>query len=240
MRKLLSILLIAQTLTMAYGQIDHSLDAEKKKIAAVKKNNSYIGAEMTHQNADTALLLAHEMLQIKIDNWVKSQKKFNGAAKTVAINTQYSTEKITMPRANMYRAFVYVKKTDILPASNVNVSDRLVTQVEKISENENTRAEDANRATVVKRLLDVQNTGQLKVVLNELKKSGKISEFANLSGLKGKNQAEYIMVVFNQEGLVEAVLSEGETRTNLSSATDDQLSNYKGRGAIGIKVIPAK
>ena len=48
--------------------------------------------------------------------------------------------------------------------------------------------------------------------------------------------AEYIMVVFNKEGNVEAVLSEGENRINLSSGNPDQLTNYKGRGAIGVKV----
>jgi hypothetical protein len=53
---------------------------------------------------------------------------------------------------------------------------------------------------------------------------------------KNRNKAEYIMVVFNKEGNVEAILSEGENRVNLLTSAPDQLTNYKGRGAIGVKV----
>ena len=95
---------------------------------------------------------------------------------------------------------------------------------------------NSNRDAVVGELLPIKNTGRLSAKLKELKANGKIVEYDNLRGLKDKNKAEYIMVVFNREGNVEAILSEGENRINLLTSAPDQLTNYKGRGAIGVKV----
>lgn len=145
-----------------------------------------------------------------------------------------------MPRANMYRAFMYVKKSDIIPADNVVVRDTPVEVAaasdSKPKEAKVTPISDSNRDYVVSQLLPINNTGQLSAKLEELKTNDKIVEYANLKGLKDKNKAEYIMVVFNKEGNIEAILSEGENRINLQTSAPDQLTNYKGRGAIGVKV----
>ncbi|MBP1541111.1 MAG: hypothetical protein ILA25_02950 [Prevotella sp.] len=217
-----------------------SVEEQKKKIAAIKKSSSYIYAEVTTTSQQQAIDLATDMLHNNVNEWAAKKKKFAGSSKIVTTNTNYSIEQITMPRANMYRAFMYVKKSDIIPADNVEVRDTPVevstAKDSKPKEAKVTPISNSNRDYVVSQLLPVKNTGQLSAKLKDLRASGKIVEYDNLRGLKGKNMAEYIMVVFNKEGNVEAILSEGENRVNLLTSAPDQLTNYKGRGAIGVKV----
>ena len=237
MRKTIILLLAILVGTTAFSQ---NVDDQKKKIASIKKSSSYIYAEVTTTDQQQAIDLAIDMLHKNINEWAAKEKKFAGSAKIITVNTNYDVEQITMPRANMFRAFMYVKKSDIIPADNVEVRDT-PTEVASSKSTEPKAAtitpiSDSTRDAVVSELLTIKNTGQLSEKLKELKADGKVSEYDNLRGLKNKNMAEYIMVVFNKEGNVEAVLSEGENRINLSSGNPDQLTNYKGRGAIGVKV----
>lgn len=237
MRRTIILLLAILVGTTAFSQ---NVDDQKKKIASIKKSSSYIYAEVTTTDQQQAIDLAIDMLHKNINEWAAKEKKFAGSAKIITVNTNYDVEQITMPRANMFRAFMYVKKSDIIPADNVEVRDT-PTEVASSKSIEPKAAtitpiSDSTRDAVVSELLTIKNTGQLSEKLKELKADGKVSEYDNLRGLKNKNMAEYIMVVFNKEGNVEAVLSEGENRINLSSGNPDQLTNYKGRGAIGVKV----
>lgn len=236
MKKLLFLLIACVIGIAAFAQ---SIDDQKKKIASIKKSNSYIYAEVTTTDRQQAIDLATDMLNNNINEWAAKKKKFAGSNKIVTRNTNYSVEQITMPRANMYRAFLYVKKTDIIPADNVEVR---TTPAEVANTNNKAKASTSTydnstpRGRVINKLLTVQNTGQMSKVLKELKASGDITAYDNLKGLQGKTLSEYIMVIFNKDGVVEAVLSEGENRTNLKTGQIDPMSNYKGRGAIGVKV----
>lgn len=236
--KITQIFLLFALCSMA--ALAQTADEQKKKIASVKKSNNYIYAEVTTTDQQQAIDLATDMLHQNVNEWAAKEKKFAGSAKIITVNTNYDVEQITMPRANMFRAFMYVKKSDIIPANNVEVRDT-PTEVASTSSTKPKAAtitpiSNNTRDAVVSTLLAIKNTGQLSAKLKELKANGKVSEYNNLRGLKDKNMTEYIMVVFNKEGNVEAVLSEGENRINLSSGNPDQLTNYKGRGAIGIKV----
>jgi hypothetical protein len=42
--------------------------------------------------------------------------------------------------------------------------------------------------------------------------------------------------VFSKEGKICAVLSQGPERINLKTKQPDQVTNYKGNGAIGVKI----
>ncbi|MBQ2674323.1 MAG: hypothetical protein IJG07_06555 [Prevotella sp.] len=236
MKKIQILLLLTLCSMTALSQ---TIEEQKKKIASIKKNNSYIYAEVTTTDQQQAVDLATDLLHKNVNEWAAKQKKFAGSAKIVTLNTNYAVDQITMPRANMFRAFMYVKKSDIIPAENVEVRQ---TPAEVVAKAPKPKAATVSpignsiRDAVTSELLTIRNTGQLSEKLKQLKANGKVQEYANLRGLKGKNQAEYIMVIFNKEGNIEALLSEGENRTNLSTGKTDQLTNYKGRGAIGVKV----
>ena len=257
MKRLCSLALVVAYALVATAQPNANAE-EKKKIADIKKDEAYLSAEVTTTTADEALRLAHEMLLVSINKWMKGQERFDGATQAVVLNKGKHTEEIVLPRANMHRAFVYVKKSDILPSSDATVLTVQDGQAASVAaeaadaDGVAPKAEPAEAAgpvsvaeseahrTVVDELLKAENTGQLLKTLKALKAGGKISEYVKLGDLKDKNAAEYIMVVFNRDGRVEAVLSEGDTRRNLGTGNADAIGNYKNRGAIGVKVNEPK
>lgn len=239
MKRILILFMAFISLTSVFAQ---STEEQKKRIANIKRSSDYIYAEVTTTNRQQAIDLATDMLHNNINEWVAKKKKFAGASKVITRNKNYSIEQITMPRANMYRAFMYVKKSDIIPADNAEVTAKIessspIAQKTRATPKPATvETIETNRDKVVKNLLAVTNTGQLSEKLKELKKNKLITEYNNLRGLNGKDLSEYIMVVFNKDGVIEAVLSEGTNKTNLKTRALDLLTNYKGRGAIGVKV----
>lgn len=137
----------------------------------------------------------------------------------------------------MFRAFMYVKKNDIIPANNVTVTDTPDMQVKTASKQGASTVTPIGNPkvdAVVSEIIKVENTGQLSDVLKQLKQQGKITEYNKLSALTAPEN--YLMVIFTGEGNIQAVLSEGVGRTNMKTGKADAISNYKGCGAIGVKI----
>lgn len=214
----------------------NTVDEKKREINAIKKNSDYIYAEATMADQQAAIDLAKEILYQNINEWVVRQKNFVGAGNLITVNTNYSVEDMTLPRGNWFRAFMYVKKSDIIPAGNVSVM--------KIAQKESEMKKDVSMVPTVKsvssedvvkyQLLECSNTGRLSTLLKNLKAEGKVSDYRKLNDLTSPEM--YIIVIFNKEGVIRAILSEGTERTNLKTGRPDQISNYKGNGAIGIKI----
>lgn len=214
-----------------------SVEDQKKEINKIKKSSSYIYAEATLADRQAAIDLAKDILYQNVNEWVSKQKKFAGSNSVVTVNTNYAVDDMTLPRGNMYRAFMYVKKSDIIPASNVTVTETPEMQVAadgKPSSKVEVIAGDTESSAVVSELLKAENTGQLSAVLKQLKQQGKVSDYNKLSAL---SQPEgYFMVIFTREGNIEAVLSDGADRVNMKTGQADKIANYKGCGAIGVKI----
>ena len=214
----------------------NTVDEKKREINAIKKNSDYIYAEATMADQQAAIDLAKEILYQNVNEWVAKQKKFASASNLITVNTNYSVEDMTLPRGNWYRAFMYVKKSDIIPAGNVSVM--------KIAQKESEMKKDVSMVPTVKsassedivknQLLECRNTGQLSTLLKNLKAEGKVSDYRKLNDLASPET--YIIAIFSKEGVIRAILSEGAERTNLKTGRPDQISNYKGNGAIGIKI----
>lgn len=214
-----------------------SIEEQKEEINNIKKNKSYISAEATLPDKQSAVDLARDILYQKINEWVASQKKFVGSEKVVTVNTNYATEDMMLPRGNMFRAFMYVKKSDIIPVTNVTVND--TPEMKVADKNGVTPAAiepifDPKVEAVTKELLDAGNTGRLSAVLGRLKQERKIAEYNKLSALSAPEQ--FFMVIFTREGNIEAVLSDGAERVNMRTGKADAIGNYKGCGAIGVKI----
>lgn len=214
-----------------------SVEDQKKEINKIKKSSSYIYAEATLADKQAAIDLAKDILYQNVNEWVSKQKKFAGSNSVVTVNTNYAVDDMTLPRGNMYRAFMYVKKSDIIPASNVTVTETPEMQVAadgRPSSKVEVIAGDPATSAVVSELLKAENTGQLSAVLKQLKQQGKVSDYNKLSAL---SQPEgYFMVIFTREGNIEAVLSDGADRVNMKTGQADKIANYKGCGAIGVKI----
>ena len=269
-------LLIALTLAVGLPSLAQQQQnaEEKKKINQIKKSNQYLYAEVTTEDKQKSIELADEALDVEINKYVANEKKFRNATQYVARNTSSSWERITLKRGtNMYRAFVYVKKSDIFPADNVRSAKNPQTaKVDNITFNSPGGTVEAERATkpaqaskaetakiepakaqptapktasttaasttnydkVVKRLLSLKKHTDLPKTVIQLKKDGLVSEYDTYRKLA--DPSEYILVIYNTGGDIEAVLSEGVNRKNLKTGQADGVENYHGRGAFGVKV----
>jgi len=230
MKQFISLCLLLICSVIAFAQ---TAEDQKKIINNVKKNDSYIYAETTLADKQEAISLAKELLYQRINEYIAKQKEFRSAKETVVVNQNYVTEEIQLPRANMFRAFVYVKKSDILAVDNATVGS--ITKEVDTSGSLQEATAHFSAPNVIDELLTLKTLSQLQERLPQLKKEGKIANFASYNKLS--NPEEYIIIIYSQEGEVKAVLSEGRNRTNLVSNTPDNVQNYKNmRGAVGIKV----
>jgi hypothetical protein len=213
-----------------------TVEEKKKEINAIKKNSDYIYAEATMADQQAAIDLAKEILYQNVNEWVAKQKKFAGASNVITVNTNYSVEDMTLPRGNWFRAFMYVKKTDIIPAGNVTVMKVVQKEPEtvEVTPSDPEIKPESPEDIIKKQLLECENTGQMSTLLKNLKAEGKITDYQKLNTITSPN--EYIIAIFSKEGVIRAILSEGAERTNLKTGQPDQISNYKGNGAIGIKI----
>ena len=209
-------------------------DEKKKEINVIKKNSDYIYAEATMADQQAAIDLAKEILYNNVNEWVAKQKKFAGSDKVVTANTNYTIEDVTLPRGNWFRAFMYVRKKDIIPVENAIVSEVVNQDTEQTAKPVEPNIPGLEDPQMEKQFLAVENTEQLSTLLKQLKTEGKIIEFNKYNSLNNPN--EYVVFVFSKEGKICAVLSQGPERINLQTKQPDQVTNYKGNGAIGVKI----
>ena len=116
--RLLSVLVAM--LVAAFATADGN-DETKKKINSIKKDSQYLYAEATASTEDEAHDIAEEILYDEINEWAATKKKLQNSASLAVNNKQSLWTTISLPRGNMFRSFIYVKKSDILPVENSEV-----------------------------------------------------------------------------------------------------------------------
>jgi hypothetical protein len=225
-------------LFLALSVLAQTAVEQKKEIAKIKKSDSFLYGEATLASREEAVLLAEEILQENINAWVQQDKSLREAANVIIRNTGRDVSRITLPRGNMFQAFLYVKKSDILSADNAKVVEINKDQPESTVEpvvpsDEPAVQEPANEA--LRQVLGLVKFDEISSCLQRLKQEGKISDFNKYAALK--QPGEYYLIVYNRDALIEAVLGKGEDkRPNLKTGLEDSITNYKGRGAIGFKL----
>lgn len=217
-------------MVFAWASFSQSVEEQKRKINAIKKSNSYIYAEATLASEQEALDLAQELLYQRVNEYIANKKKFKDAKETVIINQNYASEQIKLPRGNMYRAFMFVKKSDIIPTENAVVG-RVETKEDEPSTVEFIQD---NTEDVITTICNLRTLEEMRSELSRLKQEDKIASYAKYSELASPEN--FILIIYNKQGLVKAVLSEGKQRTNLNTNQPDSISNYKGTGAVGVKL----
>ena len=93
--------------------------SETKQINSIKRNNQYIYAEATMATESEAYQVAEELLTVYINDYVEDKKKLSKAENIIIKDIASNCDKIHMMRGEMYRVFVYVTKSDIIPADNL-------------------------------------------------------------------------------------------------------------------------
>ena len=195
---------------------------QKQQIYAIKKDARYLYADVTSETQQLAITSAEGELFHQVNRYAAGQ----GTKPVTGQTLKSQIGRITMPRGNMYRAFVYLKKNDALagaatskpsPSSRPAVVSKPTT----------------HRDITIARLLDLTRGSELRDCLTQLRQQGHVEEFNSYRNLTSAN--DYILIIYNTEGRIEAVLSEGLQRKNLRTGAAEGVANYPGRGAIGVK-----
>lgn len=227
--KPLVLLLVAMLALSATNTAANPTDDVKKQINSIKKSSLYIYAEATLPTEEEAHDLAEEILYEEINAWAARQKKLRKSTNFVVNNRKELWVSLSLPRGNMYRSFLYVKKSDILPADNSDVIENTTQAVTTEVAVEKERVPDAV-ATIAACTLYTDMAAKIK----QLKTEGQIVSYARYASLDEPDA--YYLAVYNTAGQVVAVLTPGKERRNVKTGEADSTANYKGCGAIGFKV----
>lgn len=203
----------------------------KKQINNIKKHpNQYIYADVTAATEQDAHDLAEDQLNENINEWAATKRKLRGSANLVISNKKELWTELKMPRGNMYRSFLYVKKADIQGVDNAqvveNTSAAPPAQVEHIV--------DVNLPSTVKELMSYTKYADFTTKLKQKKAEGKVISYARYASLD--NPDIYYLAVYNRSGEIVAFLTPAPNRVNAATKKADDVSNYSGCGAIGFQV----
>lgn len=221
----------------------------KKTINSIKKNSQYIYAEATAATQQDAKDLAEEILYEEINSYVASKKKMRINPKIVINNRKELVSSLALPRGNMFRSFIYVKKSNIQSADNTEVmtnanpmtpeQDEAATKAAKGKKQEEKAENLESTAEVIYPavVMDIAACTEYSDMANKIKQyqqEGKIGSYARYAQLS-KPEINYL-AIYNKAGKVVAVLTPGDSRINVKTQKADKISNYSGCGAIGFTV----
>ena len=272
----------------------------KTQINQIKKNTSdYIYAEITATTEPDAKMLAEDLLYEEINKWAATQQNLQASQKFLVNNKTSCITTLSTTRGNMFRCFMYIRKSDIQNANNADLventslkSDRDVqtsttvqtstaaqsdstsqtsaaAQADSTSQTTTTSApiqSEAAAQPVVEeptikeekvvtqsRTQDVTETGSRSLYPQVVKT---LATLRTYSDMIAKAQAyntlgeivelvtnkfpesieQYYLVIYDQQGRVQALLTPGMQRVNVCTGNDDSEKNYHGCKAFAFKV----
>ena len=272
----------------------------KSQINQIKKNTSdYIYAEITATTEPDAKMLAEDLLYEEINKWAATQQNLQASQKFLVNNKTSCITTLSTTRGNMFRCFMYIRKSDIQNANNADLventslkSDRDVqtsttvqtstaaqsdstsqtsaaAQADSTSQTTTTSApiqSEAAAQPVVEeptikeekvvtqsRTQDVTETGSRSLYPQVVKT---LATLRTYSDMIAKAQAyktlgeivelvtnkfpesieQYYLVIYDQQGRVQALLTPGMQRVNVCTGNDDSEKNYHGCKAFAFKV----
>lgn len=229
------IVVIVWGLLMAFAA--QAMDERLERINAIKKNADYLYGEATMATQERATSLAYELLQKEVLGWARRDSQELVISSATDINRM--AESITVRRAEMYRVFVFVKKSGLLckknqgkhPKDSVreHAKDSLITDEVKRTIKQRLLGRRQNDALY--RLKKARNFFELKEIMLTLKENGDVTAYGKYA--TAEHPSECYLIVYDPAGNIRALLGKGEeTRPNLKTGRDDSVRNYRGCGAI--------
>lgn len=268
----------------------------KSQINQIKKNTSdYIYAEITATTEPDAKMLAEDLLYEEINKWAATQQNLQASQKFLVNNKTSCITTLSTTRGNMFRCFMYIRKSDIQNANNADLventslkSDRsttvqtsTTTQSDSISQTSAAAQPDSISQTATtsvpiqseaeaQPVVDGPTIKEEKVVTQsstqDVTETGSRSLYPQVvktlatlrtySDMIAKAQAyktlgeivelvtnkfpesieQYYLVIYDQQGRVQALLTPGMQRVNVCTGNDDSEKNYHGCKAFAFKV----
>ena len=229
------------------GQVA-SAQNEVRSMNDIKNDLNYIYATGTSiVSYEEASQNAKDLLKAEIEDWLKNNGQLEIAGFVAKFQEQLG--QIKTKRGNLHRVFAYVNKSDILSyykdqsvlTGAVNETKEVAatdTQKNKQVKAEPEPAPDEEPAYVPsakeKELLKIKSFEKLNEYINAGRENGSIVKSGKYATLP-KEGLVYVFI-YNREGEVPACMkvNSGDI-INLSTCKKDEISNYKGCGAIWIK-----
>lgn len=223
--KIQSIIAIALLLTQ--GVAAQNTADIKKEINMVKRSNSYIYAEATAPTIEEAKAVAEEILYAEVNEWAATKRKFQTKGNFVVNNKSDLWTSYSLPRGNMFRSFIYVKKSDIISVDDSEVIGGLSKGVVKVNPSKAT----PSFPDAVLQVYHCTKYSELVETMTRLKNSGMITHYARYASLTKPEM--YYLAIYDRRGTILSVLTNGNPRLNVETGKEDGVLNYKGCGAIG-------
>lgn len=222
--RLLRFPLLVTALVAVLSVTAQDVAEQKKIINDIKKApEAYLYVDQMEATADEAKTRALHELHNAIDKYVAAQRGNQQAADT-------QPECIVMPRGDKFRGFAYIKKSDLVPQASSAAPQPVAPVVKQTPAPKAVSRRDETHS----RLAALTQFSQLKDCLARLKQEGRIGRFGKHKDMG--DVTDCVLIIYNRDGGIDAVLSEGSQRTNLKTAQSDDVSNYPGRGAFAVKV----
>ena len=247
----------------AYTQVTYA-QHEVRDINAIKCNQNYIYATGTSVvSVEEASQNAKDLINAEIADWLK--KNMEADVTGYIAKSQEQLGLIQTQRGNLFRVFVYVHKADILPyyKDEMVITGTLNNKLEEAKiESSVVKTKSASQDSIKEQLSITQKQEELATLLVEesryipndsennilkIKTFIELNQFIN-EGRENQNivqvgnystlPSEGVIYVFihNREGLIPACMKIVNGHIlNLSTGTNDQITNYKGCGAIWVR-----
>lgn len=272
----------------------------KTQINQIKKNTSdYIYAEITATTEPDAKMLAEDLLYEEINKWAATQQNLQASQKFLVNNKTSCITTLSTTRGNMFRCFMYIRKSDIQNANNADlventslksnrdVQTSTTVQTSAAAQSDSTsqtsaaaQADSTSQTTTpsvpiqskaaAQPVVDGPTIKEEKVVTQsstqDVTETGSRSLYPQVvktlatlrtySDMIAKAQAyktlgeivelvtnkfpesieQYYLVIYDQQGRVQALLTPGMQRVNVCTGNDDSEKNYRGCKAFAFKV----
>ena len=217
-------------------------DKEKETITKVKRSpEQYVYAEATCTTPEEALAVAQELFYLNVNEYVAEQRKLRKSPDIVVNDSKTLKSEITMPRgSNMHRCFLYVRKKDIIGTKeSSDDTEQVAGAGGQLAEGEGQTEETVEVPLVpvfpaaAMQLASLKTVQEVNAALKKMKQDGSIIAFDKYKNITDK--AAWFLVLYDAQGNVNAVLSDGEERFNVATGQKDELAKYPQNAALGVK-----
>lgn len=205
------------------------------KINAIKLDTkNYIYAEATMEKSEEAFDVATELLENYIREYALKDNSFKLKDTVVVRNIARKSYRLQMRRGEMYRAFVYVKRNDVMPASNgivlakedkKDIKTDVIQVMPPTPQKGSLEVLEKSRQETIDKLINSGTAENAYAMLSDLKIQNKIISFGMPKDCKDASQSYWLIA--DKQGKVITVLGKGNSeRTNFKEKRLDSLSNY--------------
>lgn len=215
-----------------------------KNINKVKRDTMYIYAEATMKDLSEAYNGARAILEMKVGDWVREQHPTEGIEVCIVKAKEHFIQLETR-RGDFYRAFVYVRKSDIMPVADK--SEVTVFEVAPVTQSNKPEVKPAiiveetpvevEKTPVLeltseeKQMKQVRSFYEVEPFIKGLKSKGRLNAYGKYATMPANENCH--LFVYDKQGNISALLRKsGDIQYNLNTLKEDNVKNYKNCGAI--------